>query len=78
MTREEKIHWLENKVFENMGSIEINTPVAYGNKNNDIAIKLTLFAGEPLMVALSISGEVITINQVDNYGIDNLFRVVCS
>ena len=78
MTREEKIHWIENKVFESTGSIEINTPVAYECGKGDIAEILTLFMGEPLMVKLSMSNTSIPIDQVDDDGVDNLFRVVCS
>jgi hypothetical protein len=80
MTREQKIHWLENVVFENGGKYELGKimPISYGDTKYDTASSLACYMGEPLMVYLDLAGKNVPITEITDGGVDVLFHEVFS
>jgi hypothetical protein len=86
MTREEKIHWLENAVFENGGVIDIEKkmPIIYHDRKSaisktksDIPKKLEFLMGDPLMISLEMSDTSVPIYALTDGSINSSFNEFC-
>lgn len=79
MTREEKIHWLENIAFENGGVVEVKhkTPIAFDRDRCDFVNKLTFFMGEELMVGLEMRDIAVPISKLKDESVNSLFKEFC-
>lgn len=86
MTKDEKIHWLENAVFEKGGVINVEKKIhviyhdgksKINASKSDIANKLEFLMGDPLMVELKMSDTSVPIYALRDESIDSLFKEFC-